>query len=317
MCVGEAGRAVTQLVREAAGLKKQRNKPNGTKSSKSDGSAFAEAEPPFKSESPRSSTSSSRGSDRGNSFTQSLRDLFSAGAYRESSLTGSRRGSQDLGSRRVSRDLAAGVEDGSSRTKVVYESEAGDRKDVGGRPFRHEGAKLHESWGEYDYDESLQEDLFMERVFFPIPVQNTFIHYNTAEEDASTPTWLSSPAKLLNKSFHTIWPAHEEAHYQNRCRPCAYHLYKRDGCRLGNECTFCHLCKRGEIKKRKKEKARGMRVAREARQMAGEEKKKKGDSSGCSLIPDGSDGHPDEESSSGSGNESPTSPKSEARNQGA
>lgn len=202
---------MTQLVREAAGMQKQ----NLPRQSKCDAS-------------PRSVTSSSNESlpvGGGSSLTQSLRNLFSAGAYRQDAPPT-------------------------------------------GQPFQCEGAKLHEKWGDFDYDEDLQEDVYMERVFFPPPVQNTFIHYKTADEEDGSPQWRSSPAQLLLKSFHTKWPSHEEAHYQGRCRPCAYHLYKKDGCRLGDGCQFCHLCKRGEIKTRKKEKATTMRLAREARQRA-------------------------------------------------
>jgi hypothetical protein len=138
--------------------------------------------------------------------------------------------------------------------------------DLIAKPFRVEGAKLHEKWGDYEYNEDLQEDLFLERVFYPMPVQNTFIHYRPIADGGRD--WLSSPSKMLQKSFHTIWPNHESAHNRGECKPCAYHLYKTDGCRWGNDCQFCHLCKRGELKKRKKERAKSMREAREARARA-------------------------------------------------
>lgn len=212
MCVGEAGRAVTQLVREAAGLPKQKS----LTTLKED-------------RSPRSESSSLQGSNSsGTSFVRTLRELFAAGTYRQQPDP---------------------VADG-----------------LPGRPFQWRGAKLHEKWGDYDYDEDLQEDLFLERVFYPMPIKNTFIHYKT--DDGEEKEWKSSPAKLLATSFHTKYPNHEDAHYQGKCRPCAYHLYKIDGCRWGYDCQFCHLCKRGEIKKRKREKARAMRQARADRQAA-------------------------------------------------
>merc|ERR1711862_101115 len=37
------------------------------------------------------------------------------------------------------------------------------------------------------------------------------------------------------------------------CEPCAF-AYKPDGCKKGFLCKFCHLCPRGEIKQRKREK---------------------------------------------------------------
>jgi hypothetical protein len=45
-----------------------------------------------------------------------------------------------------------------------------------------------------------------------------------------------------------------EAHVLGQCIPCAYFWHKGDGCRLGKSCKYCHLCKKGEIKKRKKER---------------------------------------------------------------
>jgi len=181
--------------------------------------------------SPRSevSSGSAGGSTGGASFIKQLRELFAVGTFRE--------------------------------------DKPGDEVDA--RPFRWEGAKLHEKWGDYDYDEDLQEDLFLERVYYPTPVVNTFIHYRCSPDGEKD--WLTSPAALLQKSFHTKWPNHEEAHFKGECKPCAYYVYKNDGCRWGNDCQYCHLCKRGEIKKRKKEKAKFLRDLREQRRQSARE----------------------------------------------
>merc|ERR1719440_247896 len=48
----------------------------------------------------------------------------------------------------------------------------------------------------------------------------------------------------------------EELHLHGQCTPCNYYWYKADGCRMGSTCEFCHLCPKGEIKKRKKDKLR-------------------------------------------------------------
>jgi hypothetical protein len=45
-----------------------------------------------------------------------------------------------------------------------------------------------------------------------------------------------------------------EAHILGQCAPCAYFWYKADGCRQGAPCKFCHLCDKGEIKRRKRER---------------------------------------------------------------
>jgi hypothetical protein len=51
-----------------------------------------------------------------------------------------------------------------------------------------------------------------------------------------------------------------ESHALGRCTPCAYFWYKKDGCRIAENCKFCHICKKGEIKKRKRELIRNLKV---------------------------------------------------------
>jgi hypothetical protein len=51
-----------------------------------------------------------------------------------------------------------------------------------------------------------------------------------------------------------------ESHALGQCTPCAYFWYKKDGCRIGENCKFCHLCKKGEIKKRKRDLIRQLKV---------------------------------------------------------
>jgi len=53
------------------------------------------------------------------------------------------------------------------------------------------------------------------------------------------------------------------AHQRKECVPCNYFYYKADGCRQGNLCQFCHLCPKGEIKKRKKEKIKLLKAQNE------------------------------------------------------
>merc|ERR1712232_1320866 len=64
--------------------------------------------------------------------------------------------------------------------------------------------------------------------------------------------------------WQTKHPATEQAHLRKECQPCAYFLYKVDGCRWGKDCTFCHLCNRSDIKRRKAEKKRALRAAEAA-----------------------------------------------------
>eukprot|EP00428_Durinskia_dybowskii_P052371 CAMPEP_0170319752 /NCGR_PEP_ID=MMETSP0116_2-20130129/60594_1 /TAXON_ID=400756 /ORGANISM="Durinskia baltica, Strain CSIRO CS-38" /LENGTH=460 /DNA_ID=CAMNT_0010572491 /DNA_START=51 /DNA_END=1433 /DNA_ORIENTATION=+ len=54
--------------------------------------------------------------------------------------------------------------------------------------------------------------------------------------------------------------AGNEAHLRGECKPCSYFWYKADGCRNGYDCAFCHLCEKGENKKRKKERIRALKA---------------------------------------------------------
>jgi len=54
-----------------------------------------------------------------------------------------------------------------------------------------------------------------------------------------------------------------EAHLLGQCIPCAYFWYKRDGCRLGKNCEFCHCCEKGEIKNRKRERIQQLKAVGE------------------------------------------------------
>lgn len=99
----------------------------------------------------------------------------------------------------------------------------------------------------------------------PMQVKNTFIHVAvppsiTCSQLAEEPKkWTTAPAIVQAGSFQMKYISSEEAHERGECKPCAYHVYKQDGCRQGDSCEFCHLCTRAEIKRRKKERSRLMK----------------------------------------------------------
>jgi len=118
-----------------------------------------------------------------------------------------------------------------------------------------------------DYDPDLQEDLYLRGTTKAgVPYKNTFIHFKepiSQIQDAPKVTWCSAPSVLQNRSFHTktqMTPM-EKVHLRGSCKPCAYYLYKRDGCRLGEDCQFCHFCKWGEVKRRKRQNKRLLKAA--------------------------------------------------------
>lgn len=51
-------------------------------------------------------------------------------------------------------------------------------------------------------------------------------------------------------------------HESGECQPCAYYYQKIDGCRKGAGCDFCHLCPKGELRKRKREAVKKLKRER-------------------------------------------------------
>jgi len=108
-----------------------------------------------------------------------------------------------------------------------------------------------------------------------LPIKHTFIHYADSPPPGALTRSASAPALLVNcaidhptvddndeddeleeqeqneASPQTLYEK-EMAHERGECRPCAFFLYKEDGCRWGESCSFCHLCPKGEIKARRK-----------------------------------------------------------------
>jgi len=120
-----------------------------------------------------------------------------------------------------------------------------------------------------------------------VPVKCTFIHFNDETAAVSHPHRSHSApptcrvtdtesSALLAQEHGQAFVAEEslgslEAHERGTCQPCAYFRYKRNGCRRGDECSFCHHCPRGEVRRRKKMKSRLLKAAAlEAAAAAGE-----------------------------------------------
>jgi hypothetical protein len=49
-------------------------------------------------------------------------------------------------------------------------------------------------------------------------------------------------------------------HDRGNCKPCAW-FWKPSGCQNGNDCNYCHVCSKGELKARKKTKQATMRTS--------------------------------------------------------
>mmetsp|Transcript_69473 Transcript_69473/g.165634 ORF Transcript_69473/g.165634 Transcript_69473/m.165634 type:complete len:201 (+) Transcript_69473:30-632(+) len=124
---------------------------------------------------------------------------------------------------------------------------------------------------ESDYDENLQDDVFLGKVEPPLSTQleikNTFYNFPglmsslTSEDGDQTNPWQSAPTVLVQTAWRTKFPGMEAAHNRGECKPCAYFLYKPDGCRNSDNCPYCHLCRKGEIKRRKRKKIKQLKAA--------------------------------------------------------
>jgi len=51
-----------------------------------------------------------------------------------------------------------------------------------------------------------------------------------------------------------LWSIGSAEHSLGTCKPCAFLWKDASGCENGTNCTFCHMCPPGEVKRRKKEK---------------------------------------------------------------
>eukprot|EP00747_Dinoflagellata_sp_TGD_P088907 gnl/TRDRNA2_/TRDRNA2_164156_c2_seq12.p1 gnl/TRDRNA2_/TRDRNA2_164156_c2~~gnl/TRDRNA2_/TRDRNA2_164156_c2_seq12.p1 ORF type:complete len:530 (-),score=115.21 gnl/TRDRNA2_/TRDRNA2_164156_c2_seq12:215-1804(-) len=79
-------------------------------------------------------------------------------------------------------------------------------------------------------------------------------------------------------------------HASKQCRPCAW-FWKPQGCENGKECGHCHLCPKGELQSRKKEKITKMRASTESEQESPESQevelpmpKTDGDTEGAHML---------------------------------
>jgi hypothetical protein len=82
----------------------------------------------------------------------------------------------------------------------------------------------------------------------------------TSESAASTPRPSTPDSSADSSEIQTISSSDLQSHVEEKemrhrlgtCTPCNFHAFKKDGCRLGDACPFCHLCTASEAKARKK-----------------------------------------------------------------
>jgi len=108
-----------------------------------------------------------------------------------------------------------------------------------------------------------------------VTVKNLSIH---VEEPGPPPGLHPGPPTMsfpVDLERSTLFPSDLEKekrhlHDIRECQPCAYFHQKQDKCRKGFECDFCHFCEKGELKKRKRQKAKELKAgSRPAEKAAG------------------------------------------------
>jgi hypothetical protein len=90
--------------------------------------------------------------------------------------------------------------------------------------------------------------------------KNTFIHFADHSVSDIDPLHVSAPPGLETVKFQTK-ETQESLHYKQLCRPCVYQATRADGCRAGDDCPFCHLCTKTDLKNRKKMKKQLLKAA--------------------------------------------------------
>mmetsp|Transcript_97788 Transcript_97788/g.174222 ORF Transcript_97788/g.174222 Transcript_97788/m.174222 type:complete len:108 (+) Transcript_97788:2-325(+) len=65
------------------------------------------------------------------------------------------------------------------------------------------------------------------------------------EQDAGSPEGRIGYVEWAEQDLQDVdmaSPEQIELHRVNRCVPCGYYKFRADGCRMGWDCAFCHLC---------------------------------------------------------------------------
>jgi len=97
-----------------------------------------------------------------------------------------------------------------------------------------------------------------------LPQKNTFIHFDEPDSPIDSDRMVARQScpgtvQTLPSLRTTRLRQKRMEHLRGECVPCAFFAFKDDGCRMGDDCEFCHLCDRKEIKKKRKMKAKALK----------------------------------------------------------
>jgi len=93
----------------------------------------------------------------------------------------------------------------------------------------------------------------------PIGVRATFTLEVSVKDGANgRPVWISWRFGVAEMTDNAEFGPKELQHITGQCTPCAYFAFRGDGCRVGDDCEFCHLCTKSQAKAKKKAKAKAL-----------------------------------------------------------
>jgi hypothetical protein len=97
-----------------------------------------------------------------------------------------------------------------------------------------------------------------------LPQKNTFIHFDEPGSPSDCDKMVARQScpgtvQTIPSLRMTRLRQKRMEHQRGECAPCAYFAFKQDGCRMGDDCEFCHLCDRKEIKKKRKTRAKALK----------------------------------------------------------
>lgn len=111
-----------------------------------------------------------------------------------------------------------------------------------------------------------------------LPLKNTFIHFDSTDSEVELERQsrkATCPDLVMRRAFRTKTALRRRQqeklnlHLAGECKPCCFFAFKADGCRHGDDCEYCHLCTRRDIRRWKKARRNGGQPAVQSVQSTG------------------------------------------------
>jgi len=171
----------------------------------------------------------------------------------------------------VGKEAGAGESAGEAAAGTAGRAAGGESRSTDCRPCKYVWKTRDYRIGndrEYSHHERLWpllETGMMEGIMSPMKVVMESPPKSLGSSVAGSRHWVEDQRATQDqpKKIH-LHGAEEKIlrHESGECQPCAYYHQKIDGCRKGTGCDFCHLCPKGELRKRKREAVKKLKRER-------------------------------------------------------